>query len=53
MYRHTDIYRRNFADTIHRQHRHIEIFAHKSVALLLCVERLETQVATLSLTLID
>jgi len=28
-------------------------FAHKSVALLLCMERSETQAATSSLTLID
>jgi len=29
------------------------IFAHESVALLLCMEHSETQVATSSLTLID
>jgi len=31
----------------------LTIFAHKNVTLLLCMECLETQVATLSLTLTD
>jgi len=35
-------------------HRYISaVFAHRSVMLLLCMERLETQVATSSLTLTD
>jgi len=58
MYRHTDIYRpiwrccRCIVSAKFR--RYISaIFSHKSVALLLCMERSETQVATSSLTLID
>jgi len=55
MYRHTDIYRPICRCIVSAKFRRYisEIFAHKSVALLLCVERSETQVATSSLTLID
>jgi len=60
MYRHTDIY--TLADMTMLPMYPIgkippiyisAIFAHKGVALLLCMERSETQVATSSLTLID
>jgi len=58
MYRHTDIYRsiwrccRCIVSAKFR--RYISaIFAHKSVALLLCMEGSENQVATSSLTLTD
>jgi len=58
MYRHTNIYwsiwwcYRCIVSAKFR--RYISaIFAHKSVVLLLCMERSVTQVATLSLTLID
>jgi len=58
MYRHSDVYRpiwrccRCIVSAKFR--RYISaIFAHISVALLLCMKRSETQVATLSLTLFD
>jgi len=58
MYRHTDIYRpmwrccRCIESAKFRRYI-LAIFAHKSVALLLCMERSETQVATSSLTMTD
>jgi len=41
------------ADVSHRQKNISTIFAHKSVALFLCMECSEIQVVTSSLTLID
>jgi len=58
MYQHTDIYRpiwqccRCIVSAKFRWYISA-IFAHKSVALLFCMERSETQIATSSLTLID
>jgi len=57
MYRYTDIYRPIWrccrCIVSEKFHRYISaIFAHESVALLLCMERSETQVATSYVTLI-
>jgi len=58
MYRHTDIYQPIWrccrCIVSAKFHRYISaIFAHKSVALLLCMERSVTQVTTSSLILVD
>ena len=52
MYRHADICRPILRCMVSAKYISA-VFAHRSVMLLLCMERLETQVATSSLTLTD